>query len=67
MAEAGANVAIVYRSSKKSGDGTAAELQERNGVKAIAYQVDVSSQESITYADFSQEEMQMYTKPSLSP
>lgn len=42
MAEAGANVAIVYRSSKKAGDDVVAELQEKNGVKSIAYQADVS-------------------------
>lgn len=42
MAEAGANVAIVYRSSRKAGDDVAAELQEKYGVKAMAYQADVS-------------------------
>ncbi|KAK7211511.1 hypothetical protein V2G26_018689 [Clonostachys chloroleuca] len=42
MAEAGANVAIAYRSSSKAGNEAAAELREKHGVKAIGYQADVS-------------------------
>lgn len=42
LAEAGANVAIVYRSARQAGEDAATELQQKHGVQALAYQADVS-------------------------
>jgi sorbose reductase len=50
LAEAGAQVAIVYRSSKSGGEAAAAQIAEKNGVKVIAYQADVADPEAIEAA-----------------
>ncbi|CAI7602593.1 oxidoreductase [Penicillium manginii] len=49
LAEAGANVAIIYNSSKTA-DATAAEIASTNNVKAAAYQSDVTVQTNIEAA-----------------
>jgi NAD(P)-dependent dehydrogenase (short-subunit alcohol dehydrogenase family) len=41
LAEAGAQVAIVYRSSKSGGEAAATQISEKHRVKALAYQADV--------------------------
>ncbi|KAJ5998335.1 Short-chain dehydrogenase/reductase SDR [Penicillium sp. IBT 35674x] len=46
LAEAGANVALIYNSSKNA-DETAAEVASTNNVKAAAYQANVTSQTEI--------------------
>ncbi|KAJ5538854.1 Short-chain dehydrogenase/reductase SDR [Penicillium frequentans] len=46
LAEAGANVALIYNSSK-NGDEIAAEIASTNNVKAAAYQANVTSQTEI--------------------
>ncbi|KAJ5909349.1 diacetyl reductase 2 [Penicillium tannophilum] len=46
LAEAGANVALIYNSSKNA-DETAAEIASTNNVKAAAYQANVTSQTEI--------------------
>lgn len=50
LAEAGAQVAIVYRSSKSGGEAAAAHIAEKHGVKAVAYQADVADADSIEAA-----------------
>ncbi|GKZ27973.1 hypothetical protein AbraCBS73388_007900, partial [Aspergillus brasiliensis] len=47
LAEAGANIAIVYRSSQKAGEDAAREIQESYGVKALAYQAEVGDAAAI--------------------
>ncbi|KAA8649634.1 hypothetical protein EYZ11_002650 [Aspergillus tanneri] len=46
LAEAGANVALIYNSSKTA-DAIAADIATRNNVRATAYQADVTSQTDI--------------------
>jgi len=46
LAEAGANIAIIYSSSKNA-DTVAAEIEVANNVKAAAYQANVSNQPEI--------------------
>ncbi|KAJ5190190.1 oxidoreductase [Penicillium cinerascens] len=46
LAEAGANVAIIYNSSKTA-DAAAAEIANANNVRAAAYQADVTDQKQI--------------------
>ncbi|KAJ5096399.1 oxidoreductase [Penicillium alfredii] len=46
LAEAGANVAVIYNSSK-SAEATVAEIASANSVRAAAYQADVTNQSRI--------------------
>ena len=50
LAEAGAHVAIIYRSGKAAGESTAAHLAQAHSIKSIAYQADVADLGSITLA-----------------
>jgi NAD(P)-dependent dehydrogenase (short-subunit alcohol dehydrogenase family) len=49
LAEAGADVAIIYNSSKDAAE-VAAEIAKANGVKCVAYQAEVKDQASIESA-----------------
>ncbi|KAE8148895.1 hypothetical protein BDV25DRAFT_157299 [Aspergillus avenaceus] len=49
LAEAGANVALIYNSSTTA-SSTATEIASKHGIKAAAYQADVANQEDIEKA-----------------
>ncbi|KAL6242636.1 hypothetical protein RBB50_010282 [Rhinocladiella similis] len=42
IAEAGAKVVMVYRSSRSAAEAAAAQVSQKHGVKVVAYQADVS-------------------------
>lgn len=44
MAEAGADIAIIYRSSSSQAEAVAMEIAAKNNVKAFAYKCDVTDQ-----------------------
>lgn len=50
LAEAGADVAIIYRSTKKTAERAAAEISAKHGVKVSAIQADVSDPKAIDAA-----------------
>ncbi|KAF2711361.1 NAD(P)-binding protein [Pleomassaria siparia CBS 279.74] len=50
LAEAGAEVAIVYRSSKAGGEAAAEQLSKRHDRRVLSYQTDVSDPEAIASA-----------------
>lgn len=50
LAEAGAQIAIIYRSSKSGGEAAAAQISRKHKVKVIAYQADVADPAAIEAA-----------------
>ena len=50
LAEAGAQIAVVYHSAKSSGPIAAAQIAQKHGIRAVAYQADVADAEGIEAA-----------------